>query len=189
MSRQWNALGATHRFLQRHLPCGGFAIDATAGNGGDTLMLCETVGKTGRVLAFDIQPQAVENTRKLLAENGWTENAQVVLDSHADMDRYVQPESADCVVFNFGWLPGGDHNLFTRKESSITAIEKGLACLKPGGIMSLCIYYGRNNGYEERDAILDYVRCLDHRKYTVMVVEFANRINDPPIPVFIVKEG
>lgn len=188
MSRQWNALGVSHRFIRQHLPQGGFAIDATAGNGGDTLMLCETVGCTGRVLAFDIQPQAVENTRKLLAENGW-ENAQVVLDSHAHMEQYAQTESADCVVFNFGWLPGGDHNVFTRKESSLLAIEKGLACLKTGGIMSLCIYYGRNNGYEERDAILEYVRSLDHRNYTVMVVDFANRINDPPIPVFIVKEG
>ena len=55
--------------------------------------------------------------------------------------------------------------------------------------MSLCVYYGRNNGYEERDAILGYVKALDHRKYTVMVVDFTNRINDPPIPVFIIKEG
>ena len=188
MSRQWNALGVSHRFIRRHLPKSGFAIDATAGNGGDTLMLCEAVGESGRVLAFDIQQQAVENTRKLLADNGW-KNGQVVLDSHAAMDQYVAEESADCVVFNLGWLPGGDHNVFTRKESSLAAIEKGLSCLKTGGIMSLCIYYGRNNGYEERDAILDYVRNLDHRKYTVMVVDFANRINDPPIPVFIVKEG
>lgn len=189
MSRQWNALGISHRFIRQHLPKGGFAIDATAGNGGDTLMLCETVGREGRVLAMDIQPQAVENTQKLLAEKGWAEIAQVVQDSHARMDQYVMPESADCVVFNFGWLPGGDHNIFTRKESSLEAIEKSLACLKPGGILCLCIYYGRNNGYEERDAILDYVRKLDHRHYTVMEVTFSNRINDPPIPVFIVKEG
>lgn len=101
----------------------------------------------------------------------------------------MQAESADCVVFNFGWLPGGSHDIFTQKDSSLTAIRKGLDCLKPGGIMSLCIYYGRNNGYGERDAILDYVRTLDHRLYTVMVVDFANRIHDPPIPVFIVKEG
>ena len=189
MSRQWNALGVSHRFIRQHLPQGGFAIDATAGNGGDTLMLCETVGAEGRVLAMDIQAQAVANTKSLLEERGWAAIAQVVQDSHACMDRYAQPESADCVVFNFGWLPGGDHNVFTRKESSLEAIEKGLACLKPGGVMSLCVYYGRNNGYEERDAILEYVRNLDHRAYTVMVVEFANRINDPPIPVFIVKEG
>ena len=189
MSRQWNALGVSHRFIQRHLPKGGFAVDATAGNGGDTLLLCETVGKEGRVLAMDIQAQAVENTRKLLEAQGWQDTAQVVLDSHANLLQYVQPESADCVVFNFGWLPGGSHEIFTQKESSLEAIRQGLECLKPGGIMSLCVYYGRNNGYEERDAILDYVRGLDHRRYTVMVVEFANRINDPPIPIWIVKEG
>ena len=72
MSRQWNALGVSHRFIKRYLPEGGFAIDATAGNGGDTLMLCETVGHTGRVLALDIQQQAIENTRKLLEEKGFS---------------------------------------------------------------------------------------------------------------------
>jgi len=189
MSRQWNALGVSHRFLKQYLPKGGFAVDATAGNGGDTLLLCETVGESGRVLAMDIQMQAVENTRALLQEKGWAEVAQVVQASHANMDQYVPAECADCVVFNFGWLPGGDHSVFTQKESSLAAIEKGLACLKPGGIMSLCVYYGRNNGYEERDAILDYVRKLDHRKYTVLVVDFANRVNDPPFPIFIIKEG
>ena len=152
-------------------------------------MLCETVGHTGRVLALDIQQQAIENTRKLLEEKGFSHISQLVRDSHTNLEQYAAPESADCVVFNFGWLPGGDHNIFTQKESSLAAIEKGLTCLKPGGIMSLCIYYGRNNGYEERDAILEYVRKLDHRVYTVLVVDFANRINDPPIPVFIIKEG
>jgi len=139
MSRQWNALGVSHRFIQKYLPKGGYAIDATAGNGGDTLMLCETVGAAGRVLAMDIQEQAVKNTRTLLEENGYSHIAQVVQDSHANLDRYVESECADCVVFNFGWLPGGDHNVFTQKESSLTAIEKGLDCLKPGGIMSLCV--------------------------------------------------
>lgn len=189
MSRHWNALGVSHRFIKTYLSKGGFAIDATAGNGGDTLLLCETVGENGRVLAMDIQRQAVENTRKLVEEKGFSHLVQVVQDSHANLAQYAAPESADCVVFNFGWLPGGDHNVFTQKESSLSAIEQGLACLKTGGIMSLCVYYGRNNGYEERDAILEYVRGLDHRKYTVLVVDFANRINDPPIPIFIVKEG
>lgn len=189
MSKQWNALGLAHRFIRQHLPEGGFAVDATAGNGGDTLLLCETVGKHGRVLAMDIQAQAVENTRARLCAAGWQDTAQVVLDSHERLSAYVPPESADCVVFNFGWLPGGSHEIFTRKESSLAAIRQGLACLKPGGFMSLCVYYGRNNGYEERDAILSYVEELDHRQYTVLVTRFANRINDPPIPIFIIKEG
>lgn len=189
MSKQWNALGVTHRFIRQHLPQGGFAIDATAGNGGDTLLLCETVGRCGRVLAMDIQPQAVENTKERLRAAGWDDTAQVVLGSHDRLSAYALPGSADCVVFNFGWLPGGSHEIFTQKESSLAAIRQGLECLKPGGFMSMCIYYGRNNGYEERDAILEYVEGLDHRQYTVLVTRFANRINDPPIPVFIVKEG
>ncbi len=185
----WNALAVTHRFLQKYVPQGGFAIDATAGNGGDTLLLCQLVGEQGRVLAMDVQQQAVENTQKRLEEAGFCARAQVLLESHANLAQYVPEESADCVVFNFGWLPGGDHAVFTRKDTSLPAIEQGLTCLKPGGIMSLCLYYGRNNGYEERDAILDYVKSLDHRRYTVLVVDFANRVNDPPIPVFIIKEG
>ncbi len=185
----WNALAVTHRFLKQHLAPGGFAVDATAGNGGDTLLLCELVGKTGRVLAMDIQQQALDNTAKRLEEAGLAGTARLICDSHSRLSQYVQAESVDCVVFNFGWLPGGDHGLFTRPETSLPAVEQALACLRPGGIMSLCLYYGRNNGYEERDAILDYVRGLDHRRYTVMVVDFANRINDPPIPILIVKEG
>ncbi len=185
----WNALAVTHRFLQKYVPQGGFAIDATAGNGGDTELLCRLVGEHGRVLALDVQEQAVENTQKRLAEAGFSAMSRVIRASHADLSQFVQPESADCVVFNFGWLPGGDHDVFTRKETSLPAIAQGLECLKQGGIMSLCLYYGRNNGYEERDAILNYVRSLDHRRYTVLVVDFANRINDPPIPVFIIKEG
>lgn len=189
MSREWNALGLSHWFLRQHLHEGSFAVDATAGNGFDTLLLCRLVGETGSVLAMDIQPEALEHTSLLLEREGVRDRARLVLDSHAHLDAYVSPESADCVVFNFGWLPGGDHTVFTRKESSLIALEKALACLKPGGIMSLCLYYGRNNGYEERDAILDYVRTLDHRQYSVMVIDFANRIHDPPIPVWIVKEG
>ncbi len=185
----WNALAVTHRFLQKYVPQGGFAIDATAGNGGDTLLLCRLVGECGRVLALDVQQQAVENTKARLQEAGFATMARVIRDSHANLAQYAQPETADCVVFNFGWLPGGDHEVFTRKETSIPAIEQGLDCLKPGGVMSLCLYYGRNNGYGERDAILDYVKTLDHRRYTVLVVDFANRINDPPIPIFIIKEG
>ena len=108
--------------------------------------------------------------------------------SHSDMDIVAAPESADCIVFNFGWLPGGDHNVFTRAETSVPAIEKALSVLKPGGLLVLCVYYGRNNGYSERDAIVEYVSNLESRYYAVMKCDFLNRKNDPPFPIFIVKE-
>lgn len=184
---QRNTLGLAHAFLEHYIRPGDTCVDATAGRGRDTAFLCRLTGKAGRVLAFDIQPDAVRQTRALLAQEGL--NAEVHLDSHANMARYLPPESVRAVVFNFGRLPGGDPQIFTTAESSIPAIEAGLALLTPGGVMSLSIYYGGANGCAERDAVLEYLRTLDDRKYTVLVMDWANRPHDPPIPVFLWKEG
>lgn len=182
-----NSLGLTHRFMADHIRPGDFCIDATAGKGRDTLFLCHLVGQTGRVLAMDIQPQAVAQTTALLAEEG-CHQAQVVQDCHSRMGAYADPRTVDGIMFNFGWLPGGDHTAFSQPDTSIAAIRAGLDLLKSGGVMSLCIYYGRNNGTAERDAILDFLPTVDNRRYTVIRGDFVNRTGDVPIPVFIVKE-
>ena len=183
-----NALSLAHKFIKENVKPGDFCIDATAGRGKDTAFLCSLAGETGRVVALDIQQDAVESTQRLLEEKGFTQTASVFLDSHANIKAYAAPESVDCIVFNFGWLPGGSHDIFTAADTSIEAIKCGLELLKPGGVMSLCIYYGRNNGYGERDAILEYLKTLDYSLYTVIVHNFWNRVNDPAIPVFIIKQ-
>ena len=183
---QLNTLGLVHTFLRQHVQGGAFCIDATAGRGRDTALLCRLTGERGTVLAFDIQREAVEETRALLGREGLS--ARVVQDSHANMERYAQPESVDCVVFNFGRLPGGDPAVFTRAESSVAAIGAGLRLLKPGGVMAIALYYGKENGYEERDAVLAYLRGLDDRCFSVLCCDWANRRNDPPMPIFIWKE-
>ncbi len=181
-----NTLRVAHEFLRQRVPAGGFCIDATAGRGNDTAFLCSLVGESGRVIAFDIQQEAVDSTRALLQERGLS--AEVFLDSHSHMERYTGPESVDAIVFNFGYLPRGDHRIFTRAETSIAAIEQGLRLLRPGGVMSLCIYYGGDSGFEEKNALLDYLRTIDGKAFTVLVTEFWNRPNNPPIPAFILKE-
>lgn len=183
-----NTLYLAHKFVSEHVCPGNFCIDATAGKGRDTAFLCELVGNNGKVLAFDIQEDAVRQTTDLLSEKGFQDIATVILDSHSNMEQYADAETADCIMFNFGWLPGGNHKIFTRPDTSIPAIEAGLRLLKPGGIMSLCIYYGGESGYEERDALLAYLTTIDNRRYTVIVNTFHNRDGDPPIPVFIYKE-
>lgn len=183
----FSALTLAHRFISENVRPGDFCIDATAGRGHDTAFLCRQVGTGGKVLAFDIQPEAVESTRALLEQEGLNTIGQVFLDSHANMDAYAVPESVSCITFNFGWLPGGNHKIFTQADSSIEAIEKGLTLLKSDGIMSLCIYYGRDTGFEEKDALLRYFKTIDSRKYSVLVHDFTNRPNCPPIPVFIYK--
>lgn len=184
-----NTLALAHRFLQEQVKPGAFCIDATAGRGRDTAFLCSLVGPQGRVLAFDIQQAAVDSTRALLEEKGYSSIAQVVLDSHSHMARYAEPQTVDCVVFNLGWLPGGDHTVFTTADTTIPAVEAALELLRPGGVCCLCIYYGGASGTQERDALLPFLESLDSDRYTVIVSRFANRPGDQPIPVFLYKDA
>ena len=181
-----NTLNVVHDFLRRQVKPGAFCIDATAGKGRDTALLCRLVGEGGRVIAFDVQQDAVDQTRALLAAEGL--QAEVVLDSHANMARYAASESVDCIVFNFGRLPGGDPHIFTTADTSLPAIDAGLALLKPGGVMALAIYYGKENGYDEKNAILEHLKALNDRVFTVLACDWLNRKHDPPLPIFIWKE-
>lgn len=180
-----NTLGLAHDFLRRTVQPGAHCIDATAGKGRDTALLCRLAGEEGRVLAFDIQPDAVQQTKMRLETEALC--AQVILDCHSNMERYAEQGTIDCIVFNFGRLPGGDPQIFTAANTSIPAVEAGLRLLKPGGVMSLSIYYGGPNGYDERDALLAYLAALDDRKVSVLTSFWQNRRNNPPIAAFLWK--
>ena len=179
------ALEIVQKTVRERLPEGGFAIDATAGRGHDTVFLARTVGKSGRVLAFDIQQAAVDSTRALLERERLC--AEVVLASHADMAKYASPDSASVILFNLGYLPGGDHSVYTRAESTIAAVTAGLDILKRGGLMCVTIYSGGANGYAERDALIPFFASLDDKKYQVLSLSFHNWKKDPPLPFFIIK--
>ena len=141
-----------HRFVREHVEAGDICIDATAGCGNDTLFLCELTGARGEVMAFDIQPQALEKTATLLAEHECM--AELVLDSHSNMADYMSEGSAACIMFNFGYLPGADHKIETKAQTSIAAIKAGLSILRKGGIMTLCLYDRSDVQREEKKAIL-----------------------------------
>lgn len=174
-----------HHFVREHVEAGDICIDATAGRGNDTLFLCELVGQRGEVMAFDIQPQALEETATLLAEHECM--AELVLDSHANMLDYMKEGSAACVMFNFGYLPGGDHAIETKATTSIEAILAGLSILRKGGIMTICLYDGSDVQREEKEAILAMLQTLAPKTYLVITGCYYNRPNNPPMPVFIQK--
>lgn len=181
-----NTITLAHHLMAQYIKKGACCIDATAGRGFDTAFLCELVGKEGQVLAFDVQEDAVKSTRALLEARDL--NAEVYLESHVNMNRYKVAESVDGIMFNFGYLPGGDHNICTHAESSISAIACGLELLKKNGVMSLCIYQGGDTGFEEKNALMSYLKTLDTKKYTVIISELYNRPNYPPLSVFITKD-
>lgn len=174
-------------FISNHVNQGDICIDATMGNGNDTELLCRLVGETGHVHAFDIQETALEHTKKRLESSNLLSRCTLHLISHTQMAQYCSPESVSCIVFNFGYLPCADHTICTQPKSSIAAIQSGLSLLQKNGLMSLCIYSGGDTGFAERDAILSFLKTLDPKKYLVILSQYYNRPNHPPIPAMILK--
>ena len=176
-----------HHFLEDHVQPGDICIDATMGNGNDTALLSRLAGKNGRVIAFDIQQMALDNTEEKLKKEACPENYELILDSHETMGNFAEDNTVSCITFNLGYLPGGDHAKATKGESSIKAIETGLRLLKKKGLMTVCIYSGGDSGFDEKNAVMAYLKALDSKKYLVIISEYANRPNNPPIPVLVIK--
>ena len=175
-------------FMKENVKNGDIVIDATMGRGNDTLFLRQLVGDSGFVYAFDIQEEAIKATENRLIENNIYSNVSLILDGHQNIDNYIKEDNISCVVFNFGYLPRANHNIATKPDTSITAIQKSLQVLKVKGVVSLCVYQGGDTGFEEKEAILNFVKNLDYNKYTVIVSDFFNRPNYPPIHIKIIKE-
>lgn len=182
-----SAVGLCHEFLAAHLAPGGFYIDATCGNGHDTEFLCRLAGPSGRVLALDIQPRAVEATNARLAATGLGAVGRAVVADHARLGELAAPGSADCVLFNFGWLPGADHQVHSTAAGSLPALQAALELLKPRGILAAVLYSGQVIGDGEKQAALAFFRSLPLTRYTVLVCEFANWAHTAPLPCFILK--
>ena len=156
-----------HERIQQMIKEPLLCIDATAGTGKDTVFLAKLVGEKGRVISMDIQEMAIEQTKKRLLKERLSDRAEVVLDSHAHMDKYAQKDSVSLIMFNLGYLPGGDHSLSTKADTTIEALG--------------------DSGFEEKKQVLAWLRELPDDKYTVLVEAFYNKPNNPPLPVYILK--
>ena len=166
---------------------GARAVDATMGNGHDTQWLCELAGATGRVYAFDVQPEAVRRTEERLAEAGLADRARLFCAGHERMAELV-PEPVDAVVFNLGWLPGAEHGVTTRVETTLQAVEAALSLLKEDGLMTVCIYPGHDEGARELQALMHWAEALDPRRYDSLIKTYLNQPNDPPRMLAVKKK-
>lgn len=158
---------------------GAVAVDATMGNGHDTLWLCRQVGSSGQVYAFDVQQQAVDNTAAALEAAGVRERAQLFCVGHQHMASYVD-KPADVIMFNLGWLPGAEHGVTTLRETTLQAAEAALTLLKKDGLLTICIYPGHEEGMRELDALLDWAAQLDAKRYDALLKTYLNQPNHPP---------
>jgi len=181
-----NSLGQSHDIIRKVVLQGDIVVDATAGNGYDTVFLAELVGSAGRVYSFDIQEKAINNTKSKLIEKGLLDRVVLINDGHQNIDKYVR-DNVKAVMFNLGYLPGGDHSIATKGETTAQAISKALDLIVVHGIVSIVIYYGGDSGFDEKEYLDEFIRGIDSKKYTVMKTEFVNQVNCPPIHVCIEK--
>lgn len=172
--------------LSEHVTEESIVIDATCGNGHDTLFLAQQV-PNGEVYAFDIQHQAIENTFDKIKD---FDNVKLIRDSHANAQAHI-PSSyhgqVDAAIFNLGYLPKGDKQIVTHPESTISAIEHIFEILAIEGIIILVIYPGHDEGKVERDQVLNYLTSLDQQTAHVLQYQFINQQNDPPFICAIEK--
>lgn len=165
---------------------GAQAVDATMGNGYDTEWLAELVGETGCVYAFDVQKTALENTAARLEVRGLLSRARLFLTGHENMASFV-PETVDAVVFNLGWLPGTPHECTTRAETTLRAVNAALSLIKPGGVMTVCVYPGHDEGARERDALIRWAESLDDGVFDAVICGYANIRKRPPVLIAVTK--
>ncbi len=175
-------------FLDKIINKDDVVVDATMGNGYDTIYLGKLVGENGKVYAFDVQEEALKSTRKKVEKENMNNIIELILDGHENLDQHVK-ENVACVVFNLGYLPRAKHQIITKPDTTLEAIKKSLTLLKPNGVISIAIYTGHEGGMEEKNYISEYLNRLDQNEFNVLHMEFTNQINNPPELILIEKKG
>ena len=145
---------AAHRVISEVVKEGDLVVDATAGNGHDTLFLAGLVGEAGKVMAFDVQRAAIDSTRERLEKAGVGERVDLFHESHGKLLERAGRGSVAAVMFNLGYLPGGDHEVITEVGETGKAVVQSLFVLKPGGVMTIVCYTGHPGGEEEAEVVV-----------------------------------
>ena len=165
---------------------GDTVVDATCGTGQDTVALAHAVGDGGSVYAFDIQKNAHLLTEARLKAHGFN-NVHLVMQSFVSMSDHIPERSAAAVVFNLGYLPGGDHSITTTADETLAGLDAALRTVRPGGIVTVVTYDGHKEGAEEKKAILEWAEALDQSRYHVAYVRMLNQKKYPPEILWITR--
>ncbi|CQR48191.1 Ribosomal RNA small subunit methyltransferase H [Paraliobacillus sp. PM-2] len=184
-------LSFAHELIEAAIEPGDLVVDATCGNGNDTVILSKRTGNGGKVLAFDIQEQAIETTKKRLVQHQIT-NVELILDGHEHVEQYIPQQMKHKLagaIFNLGYLPRSDKQVITKPATTIKAIDKIATTLKPGGIIVCVVYHGHPGGEEEKQALLNHFTTFDQDHFRVLQHGFINQMNNPPFILAIEKKS
>lgn len=175
-------------FLSQYLHPGDTAVDATCGNGHDTLALAKM--GAGKIYGFDIQENAIRNTKELLVREGFfSDKIHLIQDGHENMTHHIK-EKVRVIVFNLGYLPSSSKEIITKKETTLTAVKEALTLLEKDGLVCITMYSGHPGGMEEKKALLQLASSLDEKLFHTAYINMCNQRNNPPeILLITLKRG
>jgi tRNA A58 N-methylase Trm61 len=185
-----SVLDFAHHLAAKALQPGGVAVDATVGNGHDTVALARAVGTEGQVFGFDVQAPAIEQTRSRLANEGVAGRVALIRGGHEEMRDHVPSAvhgEVGAVTFNLGYLPGSASEVTTEPETTISALDDAVSLLRPGGVVTIVIYTGHEGGPAEAEAVDAWAAGLSQDASHALSYRFVNQYNDPPRLVAIEK--
>ncbi|UJX41295.1 rRNA methyltransferase [Desulfovibrio sp. JY] len=186
------ALTFAHKLLARTLGPGRVAVDATAGNGNDALALAGLVAPDGVVHCFDIQAEALEHTRERLEAAGLGHLARYHAAGHEDMLARLPGAHhghVAAMVFNLGFLPGGDAAVVTRPETTLAALDAATAVLAPDGGIAVVCYTGHPGGAAEAAAVAAWCAGLPFDAWRAARYELVNKPGSPIIAFFVERRA
>lgn len=160
-------------------------IDATCGNGHDSLFLAQKFLKNekGLLFCFDIQESAINNTLSLLQENLSKEILKRIVlynYSHEDLNKYIK-QDVNLIVYNLGYLPKGDKSITTQTNTTLNSIKSALSLLGKRGAICIMCYPGHEEGQKEEKAILEFTKTLDPKSYNLCYHSWVNRKFSPTL--------
>lgn len=177
-----NVIQLMHLAILPVLAKADVAVDATAGNGYDTLFIAQNTPSSAQIYAFDVQSEALANTKERTAE--YANRIHYLFCSHENIKEKV-PGKIDVCLFNLGYLPGFSHETATRTESTRAAVESALAKLSLNGVCVLVVYPGHPEGKREADMLQDMLKNLPQREFTAGCYRLSSHKQTAPYAYLI----
>lgn len=179
-------LDLAHSYWSKIVQIGDVVIDATCGNGHDTFKLSQLAlsPNKGIIYAFDIQEQAIESTRHYLASHLNADQMQRIVFlqcCHSSFPQEIFPGSVKLIVYNLGYLPGGNKAKTTQSTTTLQSLRQAQELLQSGGLISITCYPGHKEGEKEQEEILEYAATLSPREWSCCHHRWLNRMNSPTL--------
>ena len=183
MTQRLSLTEQAHNLIKQHLKAGGIAIDATVGNGHDTLFLAKQVETQGSVFGFDIQQKAIQSAQlRLEKEQHPVNNVKLIHASHSLMKMFIAEKylgKINTIMFNLGYLPGSDKSVITETVSTLSALNQSIELLVAGGIITIAAYPGHPGGKEETDQISQWCQQLNKNQYSFQQINSSDKDTAP----------